>query len=181
MGGPAAQRRTPHLSHDTGVQDASATCWPACRAPCARAVSCEAENGASGARSSSTARAARRGRPCPTSSGRSCHSSCGGRASWYPTVARRPTTHRTRRPWAAARGRGAGSAAGSRRAAPASLVRYCAIALMSHDAHSRIRPHPTQGWGTSSPRRLAPDALAAATADATLLLFRSFLRRSPGR
>ena len=120
--------RTPHLSHDTGVQDASATCWPACRAPCARAVSCEAKNGASGARSSSTARAARRGRPCPTSSGRSCHSSCGGRASWYPTVARRPTTHRTRRPWAAARGRGAGSAAGSRRAAPASLVRYCAIA-----------------------------------------------------
>jgi len=62
---------------------------------------------------------------------------------WYPTAARRPTTHRTRRPWAAARSRGAGSAAGSRRAAPASLVRYCAIALMSHDAHSRVRPHPT--------------------------------------
>ena len=36
-------RRTPHLSHDTGVQDASAACWPACRAPCARAVSCNAK------------------------------------------------------------------------------------------------------------------------------------------
>jgi len=69
---------------------ASATSWPACRAPYARAVSCGVKDGSSGARSSSTALAARRGRLCLTSSGRSWHSSYAafaavsdGRASTY--------------------------------------------------------------------------------------------------
>ena len=149
MGGPAAQRRTPHLSHDTGVQDASATCWPACRAPCARAVSCEAENGASGARSSSTARAARRGRPCPTSSGRSCHSSyaaCAvvsdGRASTYdaPHTSAVGCGEEPRR-WV-------GSRKPPRRASELSaLLRYCAN--VARRAQPRpTPPHPTPPGGS---------------------------------
>ena len=128
---------------------ALAACWPACRAPCARAVSCEAENGASGARSSSTARAARRGRPCPTSSGRSWHSSYAasavvsdGRASTYdaPHTSAVGCGEEPRR-WV-------GSRKPPRRASELSaLLRYCANVARRAQPHP-TPPHPTPPGGS---------------------------------